>query len=153
MKPFNPHRQSQKLRRFISSRKPAGIFSSSVVFLDAALLVLAFFLAISPFVMQPGVNIKLPSSPFTGGARFGSMVLSVTHGDWFYFNDERLDVSRLGGVIEAAARENPGMPLIIEADERASHGAVVAAWNAALAAGIPEVSMATQISAITEESP
>lgn len=137
----------------MSSRRPAGVFSASVVFLDAALLALAFFLAISPFVMQPGVNIKLPASPFTGGARFGSMVLSVTHGDWFYFNDERLDVSRLGGVLEAAALENPGMPLIIEADERASHGAVVAAWNAALAAGISEVSMATQISAITEETP
>jgi biopolymer transport protein ExbD len=54
-------------------------------------------------------------------------------------------------VLEAAAAEHPGAPLIIEADERASHGAVVAAWNAALAAGISEVSMATQISA-TEEA-
>ena len=131
MKPFNPHRQSQKLRRFTPTRKPAGIFSVSVVFSDAALLVLAFFLAVSPFVMQPGINIKLPSSPFTGGAQFGSMVLSVTRGGWFYFNDERLGASRLAGVLEAAAVENPGMPLIIEADERVSHGSVVAAWNAA----------------------
>ena len=153
MKPFNPHRQSQKLRRFKPTRKPAGVFSISVVFSDAALLVLAFFLAISPFVLQPGINIKLPASPFTGGARFGSMVLSVTHGDWFYFNDERLEISRLGGVLEAAAVENPGAPLIIEADERASHGAVVAAWHAALNAGISEVSMATHISAVTEVAP
>lgn len=153
MKPFNPHRQSQKLRHFKPTRKPAGVFSISVVFSDAALLVLAFFLAASPFVMQPGINIKLPASPFTGGARFGSMVLSVTRGDWFYFNDERLEISRLGGVLEAAGDENPGAPLIIEADERASHGAVVAAWNAALNAGISEVSMATHISAVTEDTP
>jgi biopolymer transport protein ExbD len=153
MKPFNPHRQSQKLRHFKPTRKPAGVFSISVVFSDAALLVLAFFLAASPFVLQPGINIKLPASPFTGGARFGSMVLSVTRGDWFYFNDERLDVSRLGGMLEAAASENPGAPLIIEADERASHGAVVAAWNAALNAGISEVSMATHISAVAEDIP
>jgi biopolymer transport protein ExbD len=135
------------MRRFKPTRKPAGIFSISVVFFDAALLVLAFFLAVSPFVLQPGINIKLPSSPFTGGARFGAMILSVTRGDWFYFNDERLDLSRLGAVLEAAAAEHPGAPLIIEADERASHGAVVAAWNAALRAGIPEVSMATEIAA------
>ena len=153
MKPFNPHRQSQKLRRFTPTRKPAGIFSVSVVFSDAALLVLAFFLAVSPFVMQPGINIKLPASPFTGGAKFGSMVLSVTRGGWFYFNDERLDASRLAGVLEAAAAENPGMPLIIEADERVSHGSVVAAWNAALGAGISEVSMATRISAVAEDVP
>ena len=153
MKPFNPHRQSQKLRRFKPTRKPAGIFSISLVFSDAALLVLSFFLAASPFVLQPGINIKLPASPFTGGARFGSMVLSVTRGDWFYFNDERLDISRLGVVLETAAVENPGAPLIIEADERVSHGAVVAAWNAALRAGISEVSMATHISAVAEDAP
>ena len=152
MKPFNPHRQSQKLRRFRPTRKPVGIFSVSVVFCDAALLILAFYLAVSPFVIQPGINIRLPASPFTGGARFGSMILTVTRGDWYYFNDERLDASRLGGVLEAAAAEASGAPLIIEADKRASHGAVVAAWNAALAAGISEVSMATRISTTAEHA-
>lgn len=153
MKPFNPHRQSRKLRRFKPTRKPAGIFAISIVFSDAALLVLAFFLAVSPFVLQPGINIRLPASPFTGGARFDSMVLSITLGDRCYFNDERVDSVRLGSVLEAAAARRPGVPLIIEADERATHGAVTAAWNAALAAGIPEVSMATRILAVEEERP
>lgn len=153
MKPFNPHRQSRKLRHFKPTRKPVGIFTISVAFSDAALLVLAFFLAVSPFVLQPGINLSLPASPFTGGARFGSMVLSITRGDWFYFDDERLEISRLGAVLEAAASENPGAPLIIEADNLVSHGAVVAAWNAALHAGISEVSLATQISAVGEDAP
>ncbi len=146
MKPFNPHRQSQKLRRFTPTRKPGGIFSVSVVFSDAALLVLAFFLAISPFVMQPGINIKLPSAAFTGGARFGAMVLSITRGGWFYFNDERLDRSRLDGALRAASTENPGSPLIIEADERVPH-------DSALDAGISEVLIATKIFATEEEAP
>ena len=153
MKPFNPHRKSQQLRRFKPTRKPAGIFSVSVVFSDAALLVLAFFLAVSPFVMQPGINIKLPASPFTGGAQFGSMVLSVTRGGWFYFNDERLDVFQLAEALKKAALENPGVPLIIEADERVRHGSVIAAWNAAFGAKISEVSMATRIAGVTEDAP
>ena len=153
MKPFNPHRQSQKLRRFIPTRKPAGIFSVSVVFSDAALLVLAFFLAVSPFVMQPGINIKLPAAPFTGGARFGSMVLSITRGGWFYFNDERLDEPRLADALKAAVAETPDAPLIIEADERVPHGVIIQAWNVALDAGVPEVSIATRISAVEEEIP
>ena len=153
MKPFNPHRQSWKLRRFKPTRKPAGVFSMSIVFCDAALMMLAFYLAVSPFVLQPGINIRLPASPFTGGARFGSLILTVTHGDWYYFNDERLDLPRLGSALEAAAAHDPGAPLIIEADERASHGAVVAAWNAALDAGIPEVSMATRIANGAGEAP
>jgi len=151
MKPFDPHRKSRPLRRFKPSRRPAGIFCISVVFSDATLLVLAFFLAASPFIMQPGINIKLPASPFTGGARFGSMVLSITRGGWFYFNDERLDEARLGAALEYAAVLQPGAPLIIEADERVPHGTVIAAWNAALGAGISEVSMATRIAAVSED--
>jgi biopolymer transport protein ExbD len=151
MKPFNPHAKSQRLRRFKPSRKPAGVFTLSIALCDAALTVLAFFLAVSPFVLQPGINITLPGSPFTGGARsFGSMVLSITRGGWFYFDDERLDAARLPAALEAAVSADPGAPLIIEADERVEHGTVILAWNAALEAGISEVSMATRISAVEE---
>ena len=153
MKPFNPHRKSQQLRRFKPTRKPAGIFTIGIVFSDAALLVLAFFLAVSPFVMQPGINIKLPASPFSGGAKFGSMILSITHGGGFYFNDERLDIPRLTEALGVAATENPQATLIIEADERVPHGDVIAAWNAALSAGISTVSIATQNAATTQKRP
>ena len=151
MKPFSPHRKSHQLRRFKPTRKPAGVFTMAVAFCDTSLMALAFFLAVSPFVLQPGINIRLPESAFTGGARFGSMVLSVTHGGWFYFNDERLDAVQLQAALERAAVIHPGAPLIIEADERVMHGTVINAWNAARAAGIPEVSMATRISAVDKE--
>ncbi len=150
MKPSEPHRKSHQLRRFKPTRKPAGIFCVGVALADTALLALAFFLAVSPFVLQPGINIKLPASPFTGGARFGSMVLSITRGGWFYFNDERLDAPRLAKALKISAAENPGVPLIIEADERVPHGTVVEAWNVALGAGIAEVSIATHIAAVDE---
>ena len=153
MKPFNPHRKSQQLRRFKPTRKPAGIFSVGIVFSDAALLALAFFLAVSPFIMQPGINITLPASPFTGGAQFGSMILSITRSGGFYFKDDRLDVSRLAEVLEDAATGDPGATLIIEADELVPVGAVVAAWNAALGAGIYEVSIATRNADKMEEIP
>lgn len=150
MKPFDPHRRSQQLRRFKPTRKPAGVFTIAVAFCDSSLMVLAFFLAVSPFVMQPGINVSLPESQFTGGARFDSMVLSITRGGRYYFNDERLDLKRLPRALESAAAVNRGAPLIIEADERVSHGTVIKAWNAALEAGISEVSIATRISAVEE---
>ena len=152
MKPSDPHRKSQQIRRFKPTRKPAGVFTIAIAFCDASLMVTAFFLAVSPFVLQPGINISLPESPFTGGARFGSMVLSITRGGWYYFNDERLDEIRLPAALEQAARVQRGMPLIIEADERVSHGVVVKAWNAALEAGISEVSIATRISAADKDA-
>jgi biopolymer transport protein ExbD len=151
MKPFDPHRKSQHLRTFKPTRKPAGVFTLALSFCDASLLVLAFFLAVSPFVLQPGINIRLPESPFTGGARFESMVLSITRGGWYYFNDERLQAEGLEEALESAARGSERVPLIIEADEQVEHGEVIHAWNAAQKAGIEEVSIATRISA-SEES-
>ncbi|HEY5652968.1 MAG TPA: biopolymer transporter ExbD [Pontiella sp.] len=150
MKPVSPHGQSQQLRRYKPTRKPAGVFTIGIAFCDSALLVLAFFIAISPFVVQPGINIQLPESPFSDGARFGSMILSVARGGHYYFNDERLSKARLSEVLSKVAQENSGAPLIIEADERVLYGEVVHAWNAALASGISEVSMATKI-AVSED--
>lgn len=152
MKPFDPHKKSQGLRRFKPSRKPAGVFTIALGFCDASLLALAFFLAVSPFVMQPGINITLPQSPFAGGARFGSMVLSITRGEWYYFNNERLSEAGLKEALEAVVSTSPDSVLIIEADEHVSHGTVVKAWNAALEAGISDVSIATEISAVEEGS-
>lgn len=152
MKPFDPHKLSKALRQFKPTRKPAGVFTIAVAFCDASLLALAFYLAISPFVLQPGININLPTSPFTGGARFNTMVLSVTRGGWFYFDDERLDAERLVPALKQAAMQNRGAPLIIEADRDVAHGRVVDAWNAALEAGIEQVSIATGIAASEEES-
>lgn len=153
MKPFDPKRKSKALRRFKPTRKPAGVFSIAVAFCDASLLVLAFFLAISPYVLQPGINITLPKASFTGGARFGSMVLSITRGGWFYFNDERLNLARLSGALQEAVDEHPGFPLIIEADESVSHGVIVKAWDVARDAGVEDISMATRIAVDMEDVP
>jgi biopolymer transport protein ExbD len=153
MKPFDPHKKSKELRRFKPTRKPVGVFSIAVAFCDASMLALAFFMAVSPFVLQPGINITLPESSFSGGARFGSMVLSITRGGWFYFNDERLDEKRLSALLKLAAEENASAPLIIEADEQVSHGTIVQAWNAAREAGIKQVSIATRIAAVSEDVP
>lgn len=153
MKPFDPHAKSQALRRFKPSRKPAGVFTLALAFCDSSLIALAFFLAVSPFVLQPGINISLPDSSFSGGARFGSMVLSISRGGWFYFNNERLSEAGLQSSLEKAAFIHPDAVLIIEADERVEHGAVVQAWNAAMKAGISDVSIATRISAVEEVMP
>ncbi len=153
MKPFDPHKKSKELRHFKPTRKPAGVFTIAIAFCDSSLLALAFFLAVSPFVLQPGINITLPKASFTGGARFDSMVLSITRGDWFYFNDERLNLARLPAILKVAVEERPGFPLIIEADEHVAYGTIVAVWDAARAAGVEDVSIATRIGAASENVP
>ena len=153
MKTSDPHQKSRRLRRFKPNRKPAGIFCIGVTLADTALLVLAFFVAVSPFILQPGINISLPPAPFTGGARFDSLVLAITRGGELFFDDQRVAPADLAGTLEAAAAAHPGAPLIIEADERVPQAVVVRAWNAARRAGIEKVSIATRIAALREDLP
>ena len=152
MKPPNPHQKSQSIRKFKPSRKPAGLFTASVAFFDASLLVLAFFLLVSPFVLQTGINITLPEAPLSGGARFSGMILSIPQGGSFYFNDELMDESRLQEALARAAQTHPESTLIIEADQRVPGEILVRAWNAAQKAGIRQISIATRI-AIQQGSP
>ena len=151
MQPVNPHIKSRKLRVFKPNKQRVGIFCVSIVLADTALVALAFFVAISPFIQQPGVRIQLPSAPLSQGVSpFNTMIISITQGGWFYFNDERLNVSQLETALKQEALKSERKILIIEADERVSHGAVIQAWNAALRAGIDQVSMATRISPAQE---
>jgi len=152
MMPNESHEKSRRIRVFRPTSREAGAFPMATAFFDAALLALGFFLAVSPFVVQPGLNLQLPTAPFSGGERFDGMVLSVVRGGWFYFDDERLDSARIGPALAASAKAHPGRTLIIEADRRVPFERVVEAWNCALEAGISEVCLATDI-AVTEPLP
>ena len=151
MEAFDPHTRSKALRRFKPTRKRAGVFSLATCVLDASLLICAFFLVLSPMVLQPGVNVTLPqTTSFSGGARLGSMVLSIPKGGGYYFNDVRVDLDGLMKELKAAAVARPDAPLIIEADRSIVLETVIAAMDAAVEAGIPEVSIATEIAAVDE---
>ncbi|MBN2683789.1 MAG: biopolymer transporter ExbD [Pontiellaceae bacterium] len=154
METFDPHAKSKVLRRFKPTRCRAGMFCLVAGFFDAALLLIAFNLVLSPRVLQPGMNIRLPqTTSFSGGARFGTMILSIPRGGGYYFNDKRIGLERLAAELEKAVRERPDAPLIIEADEEVPWGQVVAAWDVAVEAGVREISHATEIAAVKEIGP
>jgi biopolymer transport protein ExbD len=154
MDTFDPHAKSKALRRFKPTRRRAGMFCIVVCFFDAALLLIAFNLVLSPLVLQPGINIRLPqTTSFSGGARFDSMILSIPRGGGYYFNDKRMGLDRLVDELKSAVKEHPDAPLIIEADEEVQWGKIVAAWDVAVEAGVKEISSATGIAAVEEAGP
>lgn len=138
-------KKERQYRRFKPTRRPAGVVVTSLAFVDAALLLLAFLICVSPFVLQPGVRLRLPASPFSGGVPFRSMVVAIPQDGRFFFNDRMLNESGLVEAFRSAMNHEAPEVLIIEADEGVTHGTVINVWNAALEAGVPEVSIATQV--------
>ncbi len=158
--PFQYHWQA---RTFEAYRPPNRLNRGLVTmapWLNAALLVVFFIMVTSRFVLQPGIRIRLPESPFSEGVSpYGLMAVVVaqekTPGDrneaeLLYFDDERFvlsDPASLGKVKETmtrAAHDKPGQAMVIEADRLVRHGTMVTLINLAASAGIPQVFVATR---------
>ena len=131
-------------RAFRPRRRTGRGFLTGTIFLDVALLVVAFVLTTAPFVLKPGITIDLPVSAEAAGIRFDDRVLKITQKGLCFFNDERIDLSNLKPALLKAAKERPGTALILEADRSVSQDVTTAVYDAAAAAGFRKVFIATQ---------
>ncbi len=131
-------------RAFRPRRRTGRGFLTGTVFLDAALLITAFVLATSPFVLKPGIAIDLPVASQTTGIQFNDRVLKITREGFFFFNDDILSANKLEPALRAALEKRPGIALILEADASVSQATAAAVYDAAAAAGFRKIFIATQ---------
>lgn len=126
------------------SRTKEYNFGWLVVFplIDVVFLLIFFTLLSSNFILQPGIAISAPATPFLLGAQRNPQIISVSGGavPSIYFRDQKTSVERLGPLLDAAKRENRS--IIIKADRQTPYELVVAVTNIALEHGIPSVSLA-----------
>ncbi len=131
-------------RAFRPRRRTGRGFLTGMVFLDAALLVTAFVLATTPFVLKPGITLDLPVSGQAGGIRFNDMILRITSEGLFFFNDEQLTLDTLTPALREALTKRPGDTLILEADPSVSQATAAAVYDAAAESGFRQILIATQ---------
>jgi biopolymer transport protein ExbD len=126
------------------SRTTEYNFGWLVVFpmLDVVFLLIFFFLLSSNFVLQPGIVVSAPSSPFVLGPQQNQQIISITGGavPAIYFREQKVTFQQLGPLLDAAKRENRS--LVIKADRLTPYELVVAVTNAALEHGISSVALA-----------
>ncbi len=131
-------------RAFRPRRRTGRGFLTGTVFLDVALLMAAFVLATTPFVLKPGIAIDLPVAGHSAGIRFNDKVLKITGEGLLFFNDEQVSLDTLEDAFRTAIEERPDSALILEADASVSQATAAAVYNAAAAAGFRQIFIATQ---------
>ena len=131
-------------RTFRPRRQTGRGFLTGTIFLDTALLISAFVLATSPFVLKPGIALNLPVASQTSGIRFNDMVLKITREGLFFFNDEQVALNNLEPAFQTAIEKRPGTALILEADRSVSQTTTITIYDAAAAAGFRQVFIATR---------
>ena len=126
------------------SRTKEYNFGWLVVFplIDVVFLLIFFTLLSSNFILQPGVAVSAPATPFLLGAQRNPQIISITSGavPAIYFRDQKTSLVGLGPLLDEAKRENRS--IIIKADRQTPYELVVAVTSAALEHGITSVSLA-----------
>jgi len=107
--------------------------------LDVVLLLIFFFLLSSNFVLQPGISVTVPFSPFVLGPRPNQQIISITGGPnpAIYLRDQKISLNQLGPALDLTKKE--GRTIVIKADRQTSYDLVMAVTNAALERGITSV--------------
>lgn len=131
-------------RTFLPRRRTGRGFLAGTVFLDAALLISAFVLATSPFVLKPGVVLDLPVASQAVGIRVDDKVMAVTRDGRFFFNDEQVPPAELERRFREATASRPDLALILEADRTTPQSTLSAIYDAAARAGFRQIFIATQ---------
>ncbi len=146
---FRRYRPENRLNRGLVSCAP---------WVNLALLVAMYLYFLAPNVLQPGVAVQLPESPFVDGRHYGHnlVILSLPlagqaeREEIFFFDDTRYlarDSGQLDSLRMALARARaaqPGLPLVVEADRMVRHETLVRLYEMAGEAGFREVNVATR---------
>jgi len=114
---------------------------------NVVLLLTFFFLLSWSFVLQPGVEVRLPSTGFSQGSPQGRHVITLKNhskDNVMIFFDERVVSEReLGICLSGASDQNSGEWITLNADESISHGRVQEVASLAMEKGF-RVTIATQ---------
>jgi biopolymer transport protein ExbD len=130
------------LRRFKSQEEPELNVTS---FIDIVLLLLIFFVTTTTFMKDGQIQLQLPKASGDKAGSSPPAQLSIDARGHYYLNGQEI-VNRDIDTIKVALQKlrlDPKTPLVIRADAKAAHQAVVTAMDAAGQVGLTRISIAT----------
>ena len=118
--------------------------------IDVVFILLLFFMVTTTFNRQSELKVDLPEASTRAEPQEKQPVRLVIDADGHYFINGREVVNTRGKTLIAALREAVGedteQPVILQADAKTPHQAVVTAMDAAAKLGITRLSIATSLS-------
>lgn len=108
---------------------------------DVMFLLLIFFMLTSNFILQPGIQVRLPKAVTSEIVRSENVVISITAQDLIYLDRKPVEIGPLIEELKNASREESDV--LIKADVGSSLGRIVEIWDLCREIGISQVSIAT----------
>ena len=111
--------------------------------LDVVFIMLIFFIVTATFIKQAGIEILRPEALTATQKPTVSVLVAISPNGDIWIDKKRVDVGSVRAHIERIHAENPKGGLVMQSDRKAKSEKLLAVLEAARAAGITEVAIAT----------
>ena len=111
--------------------------------LDVVFIMLIFFIVTATFIKQAGIEITRPEALTATQKPTVSVLVAISPNGDIWIDKKRVDVGAVRAHIERIHAENPKGGLVVQSDRKAKSEKLLAVLEAARAAGITEVAIAT----------
>jgi biopolymer transport protein ExbD len=112
--------------------------------LDVVFIMLIFFIVTATFIKQAGIDVFRPEALTAIQKPTVSVLVAIGANGDIWIDKKRVDPSAVRAHIERLHAENPKGGLVVQADRQAKNEKLLAVLEAARAAGITEVAVATE---------
>ncbi len=111
--------------------------------LDVVFIMLIFFIVTATFIKEAGIQVERPDTITADKQEDASILIAISSNDEIWIDREERDPRAVRGVIERLHAENPKGSIVIQADEGSTHEMLVIVMEAAKAAGVTNVAIAS----------
>ncbi|WP_100643826.1 ExbD/TolR family protein [Alteromonas facilis] len=112
--------------------------------LDVVFIMLIFFIVTASFVKEAGIDVNRPDAATAVQKDRANILVAISDTGEIWINKRRIDVRAVQANIERLHAENPQGTVVIQADRKSTTETLIKVMDAARAAGVYDVSIATQ---------
>ena len=111
--------------------------------LDVVFIMLIFFIVTATFIKEAGIQVERPDAVTADKQEDAAILIAISANDEIWIDRKERDPRILRSVIERLHAENPKGSIVIQADEGSTHEKLVIVMEAAKAAGVTNVAIAS----------
>jgi biopolymer transport protein ExbD len=112
--------------------------------LDVVFIMLIFFIVTATFIKQAGIEVYRPEAKTMEAKATVSVLVAIGESGEIWIDKKRVDPAAVRAHIERVHSENPKGSLVIQADRDSRYEVLKAVLDAARAANLTQVAIATE---------
>jgi biopolymer transport protein ExbD len=111
--------------------------------LDVVFIMLIFFIVTATFIKEAGIQVERPNTVTADTQDDAAILIAISEVNEIWIDRQERDPRAIRGIIERLHAENPKGSIVIQADEGSTHETLVIVMEAAKAAGVTNVAIAS----------